>query len=60
MDVLELETIRRVIAAAEDRRNPSTQAAALAKLDQWRVEIEVGTLTTSEEGEQLLPMTGKS
>ncbi|HDR9134016.1 hypothetical protein KDX16_30810 [Burkholderia vietnamiensis] len=54
MHVLDLDTIRRVVNAIRDDRNPRSQADALAKRDQWLLEAEVGTLQMSDEGRQML------
>ncbi|AJY03084.1 hypothetical protein SB768_25320 [Burkholderia sp. SIMBA_043] len=54
MHVLNLDTIRRVVNAIRDDRNPRAQADALAKRDQWLLEAELGTLQMSDEGRQML------
>ncbi|MEZ7523839.1 hypothetical protein [Burkholderia vietnamiensis] len=54
MHVLNLDTIRRVVNAIRDDRNPRAQADALAKRDQWLLDAELGTLQMSDEGRQML------
>lgn len=58
MDTLDMHTATVVIRACQDEQNPTTQAEAQRKRDEWLSQIQAGWLEASEPVAQVLASSG--